>query len=221
MTSSPKPSPTPSGSEALTLGQLFNIPNILTMCRLLLIPVFLDKLSRRQFTSAFYIFCAAALTDALDGTVARWFNSRTEFGAFLDPFADKLLLVSAFVALTFENVFPGWILSVVVIRDVVIVLGYFMISFLADERIPVRPSYLGKAATFLQIACVLAALGRLGSVAPTQWLCLLYLTVMITALSGLHYAYRGIVWFGRREPEMFLSQGKRRNGVAPSDKRKS
>lgn len=220
MTSSPKPSPAHSGSEALTLGQLFNVPNILTMCRLLLIPVFLEELSRRQFTYAFYIFCLAALTDALDGTVARWFNSRTEFGAFLDPFADKLLLVSAFVALTFEDVFPGWILSVVVIRDVVIVLGYFMISFLADARIPVRPSYLGKAATCLQIACVLAALGRLESIAPMQWLYLLYLTVLITALSGLHYAYRGIVWFSSHEPEVFLSQGKRHDSTVPSDKKK-
>ncbi len=188
--------------EAPRLRQVLDIPNILTLCRLLMIPVFLALVSKHRLTYALYLFCLAALTDALDGTVARWFNSRTELGAFLDPFADKLLLLSAFVALTVENVFAGWLLSVVVIRDVVIVLGYFMISFLANERLPVHPSYLGKAATFLQIACVIGGLARFGSFAPTQWNCLLYLTVLVTTLSGVHYAYRGLVWLSSREPEM-------------------
>jgi cardiolipin synthase (CMP-forming) len=200
---SAKPVAAAAEREAPRLRQVLDIPNILTLCRLLLIPVFLALVSKHRFTYALYLFCLAALTDALDGTVARWFNSRTELGAFLDPFADKLLLLSAFVALTVENVFAGWLLSVVVIRDVVIVLGYFMISFLANERVPVHPSYLGKAATFLQIACVIAGLARIGSFAPTQWNCLLYLTVLVTVLSGIHYAYRGLVWLSSREPEMF------------------
>ena len=76
------------------------------------------------------------MTDGLDGAVARWFDSRTELGAFLDPFADKLMLVSAFVVLTIDGELPGYLLSVVMIRDIVIVVGYLMISFFTGERVP-------------------------------------------------------------------------------------
>jgi len=108
--------------ERLSFGQLLHVPNFLTLCRLFLIPVFLGLPRKRQFTPSLYVFGIAALTDSLDGTLARWFNWRTELGAILDPFADKLLLVSAFVALTMDNVMPGWLLGVIIIRDVVIVL---------------------------------------------------------------------------------------------------
>lgn len=189
--------------ERLSFGQLLNVPNFLTLCRLFLIPVFLGLLSKRQFTPALYVFGIAALTDSLDGTLARWFNWRTELGAILDPFADKLLLVSAFVALTMDNVMPGWLLGVIIIRDVVIVFGYLMLSFFTNERVPVRPSYLGKAATCFQLACVIGALIRFGIGYPEAWLMLQYLTVAITAMSGLHYSYRGLVWLSSHEPEMF------------------
>jgi cardiolipin synthase len=206
MASSPK-APAPASLVAhyqqLSFGQLLNVPNALTLCRLFLIPVFLGMLSKGRFTTALYVFGAAALTDALDGTVARWFDCRTEIGAILDPFADKLLLLSAFVALTTDNVMPGWLLGVVVIRDVVIVFGYLMISFYADERVPVRPSYLGKTATVFQLACVIGALAHLGATQPWLWRQLLHLTVVVTAASGVHYAYRGLAWLSSREPEMF------------------
>jgi cardiolipin synthase len=206
MASSPK-SPTPPSFveqyHQLSFGQLLNVPNALTLCRLFLIPIFLGMLSKGRLTAALYVFGAAALTDSLDGTVARWFDCRTEIGAILDPFADKLLLLSAFVALTTYDLMPGWLLGVVVIRDVVIVFGYLMISFYADERIPVRPSYLGKTATVFQLACVLGALTHLGATEPWLWRQLLHLTVVITAASGLHYSYRGLAWLSSREPQMF------------------
>jgi len=186
-----------------TLGSLLNIPNFLTLCRLGAIPIFLSFLSRHRYTEALYVFVAAAVTDGLDGTVARWFDSRTEIGAFLDPFADKLMLLSAFVVLTVEQDLPGWLLSVVAIRDVVIVGGYLMIAFFTNERMPVRPSYVGKLSTVLQLACVIATLLRIGVTWPNYWYGLLYFTVGVTALSGVHYMYRGLVWLGSREPEMF------------------
>jgi cardiolipin synthase (CMP-forming) len=189
--------------KRLSLWQLLNVPNLLTLCRLFLIPVFLGMLSKGRFTAALYVFGAAALTDALDGTVARWFDCRTEIGAILDPFADKLLLLSAFVALTISGVMPSWLLGVVVIRDVVIVSGYLMLSFYASERVPVRPSYLGKAATCFQLACVIGALARLGTTEPMVWRQLLHLTVVVTAATGVHYAYRGLAWLSSREPQMF------------------
>jgi len=200
---SPAPKPVYTAPRSrLSLGQLLNVPNFLTLLRLFLIPVFLGLLSKREFTYALYVFALAALTDSLDGTVARWFDCRTELGAILDPFADKLLLVSAFVALTFNGEMPGWLLGAVIIRDIVIVFGYLMLSFFSSERIPVRPSYLGKTATCFQLACVIGALIRLGQLQPETWLTLQYLTVAITAASGVHYAYRGLVWVSSHEPEM-------------------
>jgi cardiolipin synthase len=187
----------------MQLGHLLNTPNVLTLSRLLLIPIFLAMVSKRRFNYALYLFCLAALTDALDGTVARWFDCKTEIGAYLDPFADKLLLLSAFVALTLENLLPGWLLGVVVIRDVVIVFGYFMLSFLTNERVPVRPSYLGKVSTLMQLFCIIGALVKITRHWRLDWSLMLYVTVGVTALSGIHYAYRGLAWLNTREPELF------------------
>jgi len=78
-----------------------------------------------------------------------------------------------------------------------------MLSFFTGERIPIRPSYLGKASTFLQLGCVIAALMTMVSLAPILWEGLLYLTLAVTALSGLHYTYRGLAFLSTREPEMF------------------
>jgi cardiolipin synthase len=189
--------------QRLVLWHLLNIPNLLTLTRLFLVPVFLALLSQHRFGYALYVFCAAGLTDALDGTIARWFDLRTEIGALLDPFADKLLLLSAFVGLTVENVIPGWLLSVVITRDIVIVFGYLLLIFYTDERVPVHPSYLGKAATCCQLASVVGALAGICQSQVELWSLLLYATVAITALSGIHYAYQGLAWLGSSEPQMF------------------
>ncbi|HTW86614.1 MAG TPA: CDP-alcohol phosphatidyltransferase family protein [Candidatus Binataceae bacterium] len=186
-----------------SLGQLLKTPNLLTLGRLFLVPVFLALLTKHRFTYALYLIVLAGITDSLDGTVARWSGTRTELGAFLDPFADKLLLLSSFVVLTIQEIIPGWILSVVIIRDVVIVFGYFMISFFTGERMPVRPSYIGKTSTVLQLVCVIGALTSFDNYSPIYWYALLYTTVGVTALSGIHYVYRGLGWLGSREPQMF------------------
>src|SRR5579863_3539365 len=188
---------------AASYSKLLNLPNFLTLCRLGSIPIFLTLLTRQRYTLALYVFAAAALTDGLDGAVARWFDSRTELGAFLDPFADKLMLVSAFVVLTINGELPGYLLSVVMIRDIVIVVGYLMISFFTGERVPVRPSYLGKLSTFMQLGCVIAVLARAGNYYPADFNKLLIATVAVTAASFVHYMYRGLVWLRSREPQMF------------------
>jgi cardiolipin synthase (CMP-forming) len=185
--------------------RLLNLPNFLTLCRIVLIPFFVAALSRNHFHEALSIFAVAALTDSLDGTLARWTNKRTELGAFLDPFADKLLLISALVILTVQDVLPGWVLGVIAVRDVVVVFGYLMLVFFIGERIPVRPTYAGKAGTVLQIVCIVAALlgwPQLDHVRH-MWTGLLLLTVVMTGLSGLQYMYRGLVILNSREPQMF------------------
>jgi cardiolipin synthase (CMP-forming) len=197
------PPPQRTATPGLALGQLFNLPNSLTLLRIFSIPFFLALLTKHHYTYALYIFALAAVTDGLDGAVARWFDMRTQIGAYLDPFADKLMLVSAFVVLTIENSIPAWLLGVVLIRDIVIVFGYFMFAFFTGERPPMRPTYLGKASTFLQILCVIGALARAELKWPPYWNGLLYLTLAMTALAGLHYAYQGLRWLSTREPEMF------------------
>jgi cardiolipin synthase len=189
--------------EGLVFWHLLNIPNVLTLSRLFLAPVFLALLSQHRFRYALYVFCAAGLTDALDGTIARWCDLRTEIGALLDPFADKLLLLSAFVGLTVEDAIPGWLLGVVITRDIVIVFGYLLLLFYTDERVPIHPSYLGKAATCFQLASVIGALAGIGQNWAELWHLLLYATVAITALSGMHYAYKGLAWLSSSEPQMF------------------
>ncbi len=200
---SSKSTPTIAALTRPPLRDLLNLPNSLTLLRICSIPVFLGLFSFHHYRWALYVFGAAAVTDSLDGTIARWFDAKTELGAFLDPFADKLMLLSAFVVLTVDGNFPQWLLGIVIIRDVVIVFGYFLLSFLIDERIPVRPSYIGKASTFFQLACVVAVLARLDVYSPLHFNWLLYLTGGFTAASGVHYMYRGLVILFYREPEMF------------------
>jgi len=197
------PLPAQETAEVSSARRLLNFPNFLTLFRIVLVPVFVVFVSKHRFTFGLYVFGVAALTDGLDGTVARWCNSKTELGAFLDPFADKLLLLSSFVVLTIEGIFPAWVLSVVVIRDVVIVFGYLMLSFFTDERIPVKPSYIGKVCTFLQLVCVVGALLGFATNSRSLWFGLLYLTVVLTGASGLQYTYRGLVLLKSREPQMF------------------
>src|SRR5689334_21238422 len=106
------PTPRPASSiltpevGSVRLGQLLKIPNIISLCRIGMVPIFLVLLSKDRFTEALYVFILAGRTDALDGTVARWCDIRTELGAILDPFADKLMLLSVLVVLTFVHALP-------------------------------------------------------------------------------------------------------------------
>ncbi|MGH7915819.1 MAG: CDP-alcohol phosphatidyltransferase family protein, partial [Candidatus Binataceae bacterium] len=185
------------------LDQLLKIPNIISLCRIGMVPIFLVLLSKEHFTAALYIFVLAAATDALDGAVARWFDIRTELGAILDPFADKLMLLSALVVLTFEGALPVWLLIVAAIRDIVLVIGYLMISFAAGERFPVRPSIFGKLTTVLLIVCVIGTLTLHFGLSPRDWYVLLYLTGLVLVVSGIHYFYQALVYLSHHVPELF------------------
>lgn len=202
-TPSPKPGGILPGAGHVRLGQLLKIPNIISLCRIGMIPIFLVLLSKEHFTAALYIFVLAAVTDALDGAVARWFDIRTELGAILDPFADKLMLLSALVVLTFEGALPVWLLIVAAIRDIVLVIGYLMISFAAGERFPVRPSIFGKLTTALLIVCVIGTLTVHFGLSPRDWYVLLYLTGLVLVVSGIHYFYQALVYLSQHVPELF------------------
>jgi len=135
-----------------------NIPNLLTVARFCLVPFVIYMIGQGQWTLAFAIFVIAGLTDAVDGFIARKFDQRTVLGAYLDPLADKALLVSIYVALAVGGVIPSWLAILVVSRDVMI-LGAVMVSWLLDNPVEINPLYVSKANTFAQIAFAAVALG--------------------------------------------------------------
>jgi cardiolipin synthase (CMP-forming) len=130
------------------------LANWLTVLRILLIPVFVSLLVYRQRGPALVVFLAAALTDLLDGYVARQRGSQSRLGAFLDPLADKLLLVSIFIALGVRNELPLWLVIAVVSRDILIIAAV-LLAWLLDLPVRIKPLAVSKANTVAQI--VLAA----------------------------------------------------------------
>ena len=182
-----EPPSTPGWYTAARMG----LANWLTVLRIVLIPVFVTLLVYRKLGVALVVFAVAALTDLLDGWVARRRGLSSRLGAFLDPMADKLLLTASFVTLTYLKALPFWITAVVISRDVMLVVGALVIH-MVGARIYPRPTWAGKAATFFQILTVLTAmLARfyrvyLGTTA------ILWLAAIFTVASGLQYIWRGM-----------------------------
>jgi cardiolipin synthase (CMP-forming) len=167
------------------------LANWLTVLRILLIPVFVTLLVYRRPGLAFLVFSTAAVTDLLDGYVARRRGSQSRLGAFLDPMADKLLLISSFVTLTWLKALPFWIAAVVISRDVILVVGALAIH-MAGGRIYPRPTWAGKAATFFQILTVVTGMGaRYFGLASTAKV-MMWLAASFTVISGLQYIVQGM-----------------------------
>jgi cardiolipin synthase len=169
-----------------------NLPNSLTILRILLIPFFVGFLIYGYYGQALSTLIVAGITDILDGVIARLANQRTKLGAYLDPLADKLLLTSAFVTLALLNLIPVWTAIIVLGRDLTIVTGTFLL-YLTNTPVEVAPTVLGKGTTLAQISYVTLALVFIYLGLDMQWL-MPRLTVMLTLtmISGLHYVYRGI-----------------------------
>jgi cardiolipin synthase len=169
-----------------------NIPNILTVLRILITPLFVIFLIRDQHGYALLIFILAGVSDGLDGLIARWLNQRSDLGAVLDPIADKLLLTAAYITLGILKDIPGWLAVLVISRDVLIVTGIAVLTF-ADIHFDIRPSLVSKWTTVFQILMI--AFSLLGPDFPgaETWLrALIWVTAGMTVLSGLHYTYLGL-----------------------------
>jgi cardiolipin synthase (CMP-forming) len=164
------------------------IPNLITVARLLCVPALVYAMILGELQLAFGLFLAAGISDAVDGFIARHFNQRSELGTYLDPIADKLLLVSVFVMLTWLDVLPLWFLMLVASRDILIVAAVLLSSLMA-QPVKVRPILVSKATTAFQIALALVVLGQLAfdlnlsGVGHT----LLILTSVLTVLSAAAY----------------------------------
>lgn len=163
-----------------------NIPNVLTIFRIVLVPVFLYFVRINELHTAAIIFIVAGVTDSIDGFIARRFNMRTEFGANMDPFADKFLLVSAYIALTAKGLVPIWLTVPVIIKDSFLLSGVFALRT-AGRKVVISPSVFGKSTTVLQIVTVVYAM-LIGKGAAFTALCAL--TAIVTIYAWLDYIRR-------------------------------
>ncbi len=185
-------------SESQVSTKILTIPNILTFLRMGMIPVFATLLAYGRETSALVIFAIAGVSDGIDGFIARRLKQESELGTIIDPIADKLLMTTAFVMMTIPGVLdpgrhlpvPFWVTSAVIGRDVLIIAVAASIMMMTGFR-GFKPSRLGKASTFVQVAAVMLILiaavfpGLNGVYLPT-----VYTTVAAFAvISGIHYVF--------------------------------
>jgi len=172
-----------------------------TVVRILLVPFFVVQVLYYERTggeghrlAAILCFAIAAISDAYDGYLARRYNQKSELGALLDPVADKLLLVSALVLLTFDKRphlpnLPLWLAGTVIGRDVIQAIGFAVLHYTLGGKVPVRPRFIGKAATVLQMVTVSWALLKW----PENWLLPLSLAAAVcAAVSGVIYVLDGM-----------------------------
>jgi cardiolipin synthase len=172
----------------------FTTANQITLLRMLLIPAFVILVIYNELGWALVVFATAGITDAVDGLIARRAGQKTSLGAWLDPMADKLLLVSAFIVLTvpglgLTNRLPVWLTALVISRDVLIVVTVAIVN-LAVGRRTFRPSVFGKVATGTYIVTAVMAMlyNYRGYHSPMVDLCV-YASLGITLVSGFHYIW--------------------------------
>ena len=176
-----------------------NIPNFLTVLRIVLVPVIVILLIQGQYAKALVCFVVAGVTDGLDGLLARILNQVTVVGAYLDPVADKALVISMFTTLAIVGAVPGWLAVVVISRDCII-LGGILVLTLMSVDLEIKPSYVSKINTTLQLATIFFALlfkvGDAGGHFRDAFFALCWLTAVFTVISGGDYIVKGMRLIG-------------------------
>jgi len=178
------------------MARTLNIPNFITLTRLLSVPLIVSLILSQQLTAAFYLFALAGLSDALDGFLARIFKARTLLGAYLDPIADKALLVGVYAALGRVGLIDLWVVVLVIFRDALIVGGILLLSLLKGE-VNMKPLLISKINTVIQLSFALFVLGQGNAVfgVPNASLYIGYIVAMTTVLSGATYVKLGLNCF--------------------------
>lgn len=169
-----------------------NIPNVITLGRVFAVPFMVWLVLEHEIKTAFWLFIIAGISDGVDGYLAKIMKAQSTIGSYLDPIADKLLLVSAFVILGVQELLPLWLVIMVVFRDVAIVIGAALIELLT-RNLRMSPNFSSKVNTTVQIALVAAVLGINGlDIEGGSFLIegLIYITALTTVLSGLIYLYQ-------------------------------
>lgn len=179
--------------EKLGLKKI-GIANLLTIFRIVCIPFFIFFFATGEYFIALIIFSLAAFTDLIDGTVARLMKERSQFGALLDPFADKGLMFSTFVALAIKGVVPWWFIYVILVRDVVVVSGFFYVRFIKHIEFKYHAIFSSKMATLFEIITGAMALVYLAFPKVAIWVYpigdMVYGSIMIAAVLILIAAMR-------------------------------
>lgn len=168
-----------------------NLPNAITVGRLLAVPVLVWCIVADRLSAAFWIFVAAGISDGVDGFIAKHFNAESELGSYLDPIADKAMLISIYIALGIEDQISDWLVILVVFRDVLI-FGGAILSRVLDHELVIRPLFISKINTVAQIVLAAFVLAELGAIVPDLPL-LAWLEVVVaatTATSGGVYLIR-------------------------------
>jgi len=191
----------PPARDRFDAARLINIANGLTAARVLLVPYFAYLLISGRGKAALLVFAVCGATDALDGLLARWLRQRTLAGALLDPIADKMLMATAFIVLSYVHIVPLRLTVMVISRDIIILVGSFLYLLLFDAG-DIRPTGLSKANTVVQILTVIyflsveafpaeaKALGAGWRSFPDRTVTMICATT--TVASGLQYLYIGI-----------------------------
>ena len=180
--------PGPSVRRGASRGSRLSIPNLITLGRIFLVPFVVWAIASGRMQFAFLLFLVAAVSDGVDGFLAKRFGMKTELGAYLDPLADKILIVSIYVTLGITQVIPLWIVILVVSRDLMIV-GAIILSWLVEMPVAIKPHIVSKLNTAAQIvfAClVLATHGYQISAEPVLTL-VMVLVAVLTTLSVVLY----------------------------------
>lgn len=136
---------------------ILTIPNLLTLSRMILTVFFFSAGLQDEWTWALWLYAVAALTDMIDGTMARLLNQKSRVGAFLDPMADKLMMLGGVTLLTLQDIMPWWLTALIIGRDLIIVFGVFYLPHRGIE-IEYRPTILSKLTTLLQILTIIVGL---------------------------------------------------------------
>lgn len=172
-----------------------NIPNALTAMRIIFVPVMVILLMQGEFFKSLILFALLGISDGLDGFLARILNQQTELGAYLDPIADKALIISCFVTLSIKHIIPGWLSVIVVSRDCIILLGVAVLAMMSVS-FQIRPTMISKLTTVSQLLTVFLVLvvhslslqGELKVVLLGFYI----VTSILTVASGLNYIFKGI-----------------------------
>src|SRR5438105_11297518 len=173
-------------------GADLSIPNLITLGRILLVPVVVWAITAGEMRIAFVLFLAAGITDAIDGFLAKRFGMATELGAYLDPLADKAMLVSIYVALGIAEAVPGWLVILVVSRDIMIVSAVIL-SWVVDKPIALKPLLVSKLNTVAQIVLALLVIAALGFDFDAQ-VAIAGLTGLVAALTSLSVVFYVAEW---------------------------
>ncbi len=177
-----------------------NLPNLITLARLLSVPLAIWLIVEAHYGVAFWVFVGAGVSDALDGYIAKRFDRRTRLGALLDPIADKALLAGVYITLGIAGQLPHWLVILVVLRDVLILGGFALIQATTAQP-HLGPLFISKVNTSMQIALVGFVLARLGLGIDegTMTGVLILAAALTTLLSGLSYLLRWALILTRSE----------------------